>query len=494
MQVAAPLTCRWLALAILAAATGRVACAADAAVLAREKAEVVSLVARQQAIAEGMARDFFAHPEAGYLEVETSRRLIRELKKAGFTVAEGVAGIPTAFVASYGSGSPVIGILGEMDALPGPSQAAVPVQQEVKDLHLNQGCGHNLFAAGSAAAAIAVKNWLVGGGHAGTIRFYGTPAEEGGSGKVYMVRAGLFNDADVVLHWHPAMVNAAIPVSNNAVISAKFRFHGKASHAATSPERGRSALDAVEAMDYMVNMMREHTHDGARISYIITRGGDAPNIVPASAEVYYYVRESSVEELQRLWERVTRAANGAAMGTETTVDWEVVHGTYNLLPNDALERLMDHNLRERAGTLHWTDAEQDFARRIYSTFEHPWLALGTESEVQPYQPMYIPGSTDVGDVSWTVPTAGLVTSTWVPSTDAHTWQAASASGASIGLKGMRLASEAIAMTAADLFLDPALVAAALKEFRERRGKDFVYRPLVGDRAPPLDYRKPGATP
>jgi aminobenzoyl-glutamate utilization protein B len=458
----------------------------------KEDVSILADLEARQAATDAMARDFWDSPELGYLETKTSQRLIGELKKAGFTVSSGVAGIPTAFVASYGSGSPVIGVLGEMDALPGKSQAAVPVQQEIPGKSDNQGCGHNLFGPGSAAAAIAIKDWLASTGHQGTLRFYGTPAEEGGSGKVYMVRAGLFNDVDVVLHWHPAMVNAAIPITNNAVMSAKFRFHGKESHTATSPERGRSALEAVEAMDNMVNMLRQHVRDGARISYVITHGGDAPNVVPGFAEVYYYVREADVTALRALWNRVLKTADAAAMGTETTVDYEIIHGTYNLLPNDTLEHSLDANLRKQAAaTIHWSSGDQEFAKKIYATFDSPWISLGSETEVQPYGPMFIAGSSDVGDVSWNVPTAGFVTATWVPSTDAHTWQAAAVGRMGIGFKGMHLASQVIAMTAVDLFLDPTRVAAAKKEFLQRRGSDFAYRPLIGDRAPPLDYRKGG---
>ncbi|MBS0416496.1 MAG: amidohydrolase [Proteobacteria bacterium] len=437
-----------------------------------------------------MASAIWDNPELGYLETRTAKTLADALTKAGFQVTTGVAGIPTALTATFGSGSPVIGILGEMDALPGKSQASVPVQQEVAGKVNNQGCGHNLFGPGSVAAAIAVKNWLVASHHSGTIRFYGTPAEEGGSGKVYMVRAGLFKDVDAVLHWHPAMVNAAVPITNNAVISAKFRFHGKASHAATSPERGRSALEAVEAMDTMVNMMRQHVRDGARISYIITNGGSAPNVVPDFAEVYYYVRESDVPELRALWQRVLKTAEAAAMGTETRYDYEVIHGAYNLLPNESLDRDMDANLRKRAAAvIRWTPAEQAFAKKIYSTFDKPWLPFGSEADVQPFEARFIPGSSDVGDVSWNVPTGGMVTTTWVPSSDAHTWQATAVGRMGIGFKGMELASEVIAMTAVQLMKDPARVAVAREEFQRRRGADFKYEALVGDRAPPLDYRK-----
>lgn len=486
---------RKLVAGVLVLACGQAAVAGDTqdGSLSQDEVAVIANLDKTKAATEAMARSFWSSPELGYLEIETSRQMIAALKRAGFTVSSGVAEIPTAFVASYGSGSPVIGILGEMDALPGKSQAAVPVEQEIPGKVNNQACGHNLFAAGSIAAAIAVKSWLAATGHAGTIRFFGTPAEEGGSGKVYMVRAGLFDDVDAVLHWHPAMGNFAGPITNNAVKSAKFRFYGKASHAASSPERGRSALEAVEAMNNMVNMLRGHLRDGARISYVITKGGEAPNVIPEFAEVYYYVRESDVAALESFWERVLKTAAGAATGTETTFDYELIHGTYNLLPNDTLARVMDSNLRKRAGTIIWTPEEETFAEKIFATIEDPWLPWGSETVVQPFKELHVSGSTDVGDVSWTVPTAGLATTTWVPSTDAHTWQAAAASGTGIGLKGMHVASQVIAMTAVDLYREPARVAAAREELNKRRSPDFRYRALIGDRKPPLDYRKGPAT-
>lgn len=486
----------WIYAAVLAASA--FAGAAEASQAAKDAAPTIEDAAHEavlkdlkarSAATDRMAQAIWDEPELGYLEFKTSQRMIAELKKAGFAVTMGLAGMPTAFVASYGSGAPTIALLAEMDALPGKSQAQAPVEKEIPGHVHNQSCGHNLFAAGSVAAAIAVKNWLVKSGTGGRIRLYGTPAEEGGSGKVYLVRAGAFEDVDAVLHWHPAMLNAAAPVTNNAVLSAKFRFEGKASHAASSPERGRSALEAVQAMNHMVDMMRAHVRDGARLSYIITKGGDAPNIVPAFAEVYYYVREADAESTRALFERVKKAAEGAALGTETKVTHELIHGTYNLLPNEALARVMDVNLRRRVPTLAWSAEERAFAEQIYKDLPQKWLPLDTINAVQPFKLTHVAGSTDVGDVSWAVPTAGIVTVTWVPSVDAHSWQAAATGRMGIGLKGMHLASQVIAMTATDLYRDPALIASARAEMIKRRGADFRYRALVGDRAPPLDYRK-----
>jgi aminobenzoyl-glutamate utilization protein B len=452
-------------------------------------AAVLADLQRREPITDQMAKAIWDEPELGYLEFKTSQRMILELKRAGFSVRTGVAGMPTAFVAEWGSGGPLIGILAEMDALPGKSQAEAPVEQEMPGRVNNQACGHNLFAAGSVAAAIAVRDWLQRSGTPGRVRLYGTPAEEGGSGKVYLARAGEFTGVDVVLHWHPAMLNAGAPVTNNAVLSAKFRFRGIASHAASAPERGRSALEGVEAMDHMVDMVRAHVRDGARISYIITKGGDAPNVVPENAEVYYYVREADAKSTRELFERIVKAAQGAALGTETQVSYELIHGSYNLLPNETLAKVVDDNLRRQVHTLVWTPQEHAFAARIYESLTDKWLPLDSIQEVQPFKITHVPGSSDVGDVSWLVPTTGVVTQTWVPASDAHTWQAAATGRMGIGLKGMHLASEVIAMTATDLYRRPALIAAAKAEFEGRRGADFRYEPLIGNRAPPLDYRR-----
>jgi aminobenzoyl-glutamate utilization protein B len=415
--------------------------------------------------------------------------LQEQLKREGFNVQAGVAEIPTAFVASYGSGHPIIGVLGEFDALPGVSQAAVPEKQARPEVEAGHACGHHLFGAGSIEAAVAVKDWMKATGQKGTIRFYGTPAEEGGAGKVYMVRAGLFSDVDVVLHWHPGDRNAITISSTLANKSAKFRFHGIPSHAAAAPERGRSALDGVESMDYMVNMMREHIPDSTRIHYIITHGGEAPNVVPAFAEVYYYVRSPSRLILQDVWERVEKAAQGGGLGTGTTVDWEVIHACYELLGNEALGQAMQTNL-ETVGGVTYTSEEKAFGEKIGRSFFGKAPAMEMAGTIQPFNPKGPPGSasTDVGDVSWVVPTMGLSAATWVPGTAAHSWQAVACGGTTIGLKGMAVAAKTIALTAIDLFTQPELITKAKAEFEQRRGSNFKYVPLLGDRKPPLNYR------
>ena len=452
------------------------------------KPEIIAQIQATKAPYEEIALKIWGYAEVGYQETKSSALLQAQLAKEGFKVEAGVAGIPTAFVASYGSGHPIIGIMGEFDALPGVSQAAVPERKPIEGQIAGHACGHHVFGAGSAAAAVAVKNWMIATKQAGTIRYYGTPAEEGGSGKVYMVRAGLVNDVDAMLHWHAGDRNAVSLGSTLANKSAKFRFRGVASHAAAAPERGRSALDGVESMNYMVNMMREHVPDSTRIHYVITKGGEAPNVVPAFAEVFYYARSPSRQILQDVWGRMEKAAQGAAMGTGTTVDWEVIGGVYEVLPNEPLARAMHANLTTVGGVTYSAE-ETAFAEKLARTLYGKPPAFATAAMVQPLNPDATgSASSDVGDVSWTVPTTGLSAATWVPGTPAHSWQAVACGGTTIALKGMVVAAKTIALTAVDLFTKPELIAQGKAELEKRRGTEFKYEALIGDRKPALDYR------
>lgn len=426
--------------------------------------------------------------ELGYQEYKSSALLQKTLKEAGFTITTGVAGMPTAFIAEYGSGKPVIGILGEYDALPGLSQAVVPEEKPIEAGEPGHGCGHHLFGVGSAAAAIAVAEWLTKTKTTGTIRYFGTPAEEGGGGKTYMVKAGMFDDVDAVLHWHPSNNNSANASSSLANKSAKFRFYGTSAHAAGAPWFGRSALDGVESMDYMVNMMREHIPVESRIHYVITEGGKAPNVVPAFAEVFYYCRHPDMDMVRQNFEWLVKIAEGAAMGTQTRMEYEVIHGLYNVKPNETLSKVMNKNLN-LIGGYEYTDEERAFAEKLQETLVAP-SNLANTNAVMPYRVEEdgIGGSTDVGDVSWVVPTAGMRAATWVPGTSGHSWQAVAAGGTSIGTKGMIVAAKTMALTAIDLYKDPSIIKAAKEELLRRRGPDFKYTPLTGDREPPLDYR------
>ncbi len=436
-----------------------------------------------------IAQQIWTFAELGYQEQKSSALLQNELKTAGFTVRSGVVDEPTGFIASYGSGKPVIAIVGEFDALPGLSQGAVPTRQALTAGGAGHGCGHHLFGTASTAAAIAVKQWLETSKRPGTIRFYGTPAEEGGAGKVYMVRGGLFDDVDAVVTWHPADNNGVSPVSNLANISAKFRFRGMSAHAAAAPDKGRSALDGVEAMNSMVNLMREHVPQETRIHYVITDGGKAPNVVPDAAEVYYTARHPDIRALDGIWERIINAAKGAALGTGTTMDLEVVSAVYNVLPNDYLSAIQLKNL-QRVGGITYTAEEKAFAEQIRKTLSEPMLPLGSESMVQPVRTEVTYASTDMGDVTWRVPTVQLSAATWVPGTPAHSWQAVAAGGTSIGAKGMMVAAKTMALTAIDLFSDPSHVVKAKEEFSRRTG-GFVYKSRLDRAKPALDYRKNG---
>jgi aminobenzoyl-glutamate utilization protein B len=449
---------------------------------------VLRTVEARRAADRAMALELWNWAEVGYQEVQSSARLQKELRDAGFTIRTGVAEMPTAFVAEYGSGKPVIGILAEMDALPGVSQAAVPERSPLRGRISGHACGHHLFGTASTSAGIALKNWLASNRRSGTIRIYGTPAEEGGAGKAYMVRAGLFDDVDVALHWHAGDRNTVTNEPTLANKSAKFRFYGVAAHASAAPERGRSALDAVEAMNFMANLMREHMPEDARMHYIITRGGDAPNVVPEFAEVFYYVRHRNPQVMAELFDRLVKTSEAAALGTGTRVEHEVIHGAFSLLPNDVLANVVDGNLR-KVGGITYDAAEQAFAEKLLPTLGKTDIALGSEREIQPIGNRLGQGSTDVGDVSWTVPTIGFRAATWVPGTPAHSWQAVAAGGMSIGFKGMENASRVLALTAVDLFTQPELIAKARAEFERRRGPDFKYVSAVGGRKPPLDYRR-----
>lgn len=434
-----------------------------------------------------IAQTQWENPELGFKEFKSSNLLQKELDKEGFNIQTEVADMPTAFVASYGAGKPVIGILAEFDALPGMSQTTKPKKEPLQNGSPGHACGHHLFGTGSVAAAISVKNWLKKTGKTGTIRVYGTPAEEGGSGKVYMVRKGLFDDVDAILTWHPWSKNQANPMKNLAAISAKFKFVGKASHAAADPEMGRSALDGVEAMNDMVNLLREHTTESTRIHYSITKGGEAPNIVPAFAEVYYVVRHSNRDELSSVWNRVVKAAKGAAMGTETEMSYEIISGSYDRLPNVALSKLLYENLK-LVGGIEYSENEIVFAKELQKTTEKK-VALDNAKVIQPFELVTRRSSADTGDVSWITPTAAVFTATWVPGTSAHSWEAVAAGGTDIGYKGMMVAAKTLALSCLDIYNTPELLKEVKDEFKKRRGTDFKYRAILGERKPDLDYQK-----
>jgi aminobenzoyl-glutamate utilization protein B len=435
-----------------------------------------------------LSRKIWEWAELGYKETRSAALLADELKAAGFRVQSGVAGIPTAFVASWGEGKPVVGILGEYDALPGLSQDDVPAPKPREGVASGHGCGHNLFGAGSALAAVALKEHLEAKKLPGTVRFYGCPAEEGGGGKIYMARAGLFTDADAVLSWHPATETRSSLATNLANITAKFRFRGRASHAGGSPEKGRSALDAVMLTTHGVDLLREHVPQTTRLHYIVTQGGEAPNVVPEVAEIYLYARHPEMDTLDGIWARVLKCAEAGALATETKLEVELINSAYNLLPNDALAALVDRVLK-KAGAQEYDAEELAFAERLRATIpgiENPRIEASRAPRPPETEQSY--GSTDVGDVSWVVPTINFRVATFVPGTPGHSWQAVACSGSALGRKGMVVAAKALALSGLELLTNPAELAAAKASFEKRKAGRTYRSRLPAEQKPPLTYR------
>ncbi len=435
-----------------------------------------------------LSRQIWEFAEVGYKEKQSADLLKSELRAAGFQIQENVGEIPTAFTASYGGGKPVIGIMGEYDALPGLSQDSVPEKKPRIAGAPGHGCGHNLFGVASAFAAIAIKDYLIANKAGGTIRFYGTPAEEGGGGKIYMARAGAFNDCDVVLAWHPGNSNGASLGTSLANIHAKFKFHGKAAHAAGAPDKGRSSLDAVMLTAHAVDMLREHVPQETRIHYVVTNGGEAPNVVPDFSEIWIYARHPNMATLDNIWGRIVKCAEAGALATETKMEMQLVNSVYNLLPNEPLTKLLDQNLR-RVGGIKYSADERSFAEKLRQTFPlEGTLPLGSEEQVQPIREESGGGSTDVADVSWIVPTAQFTTATYVPGTPGHSWQSTACTGSSIGRKGMVNAAKTLALSGVDLFHDAKLIEAARADFNKRRSGHEYRSRIPMSQKPPLNYR------
>jgi len=479
-------TSLWLAgIAVLFAST------AAAQLLGGAHSQVLQLVDKNAANWQHVSKQIWDYAELGYHETKSSELLEEQLEAAGFKVQAGVANEPTAFIASYGEGKPVVAILGEFDALPGLSQQTVPTRDPVKADAPGHGCGHNLLGAGAALAAVALKQFMEAHHIAGTLRYYGTPAEEGGSGKVYMVRDGAFKDVDVVLHWHPGDSNAVSNGGELAMVSAKFTFHGIAAHAAMAPARGRSALDAVMLMGNGVEFMREHVPSHTRIHYIISKGGVAPNVVPDLAQMDLIARSPFNATLKDEWEWIQNIAKGATLMTGTTLDVSGIGSYANIVPNDPLAAVAQKNLQEVGGYKMNAD-EQKFALELQKTFKMDNVpSLNTTNEIEPlskFDPNEPAASTDVGDVSWNVPTIGFSTATFVPGSGAHTWQAAAAAGMGIGQQGMVVAAKAIALTGLDLLTDASLVQAAKNDLKKQTAGRSYYSAIPANQKPPLNYR------
>jgi aminobenzoyl-glutamate utilization protein B len=449
-----------------------------------QKATVLGWIDSNAETLKRTNRNIWSYAETGLQETRSAKELQDLLRANGFAIESAVAGMPTAFVASFGSGRPVIGILAEYDALPGLSQDAVPERKERTGVGAGHGCGHSVFGTASTAAAIAVKQALAAG-LGGTIRLYGTPAEETGIGKTYMLREGLFRDADVILSWHAAPVTAASYDFSKANVSVKFRFEGLPAHASTSPFQGRSALDAVELMSVGVNYMREHVKEDTRIHYVITNGGGQPNVVPPVAEVWYYLRANKHADVEEyfVWLKEIAAAAAAMSRTKLTTI-QVDADMHEVLPNRALASIIHRNL-EAIGAPKFTDEEKAFARATQKELgrEIP-LALSERIEPMPAQPEQGLASTDVGDISWFVPVGQLTAATYTFGAPGHSWQIVACTGTSIGEKGMMVAAKGLAASAIDLYRSPDLVAKAKADFDAIR-KPLKYVTLIpeGQKAP-----------
>lgn len=458
-----------------------------ASAFSQVKEDVLKHLESQSEIAWENAQKIWNFAEPGYQEVRSAKLLKDWLSSEGFKIETGIAGIPTAFTATYGKGEPVIAIMGEFDALPGLAQNSVPYQDAPQNKYYGHGCGHHLFGVASASAAIAVAKSIKAGEIQGTIRFYGCPAEEGGSAKVFLVRAGLFDDVTAALHWHPSSRNAAGDRSTLARIAVKFRFHGISAHAAAAPDQGRSALDAVELTNFGTQLLREHVPDGTRIHYIITSGGDAPNVVPNFAEVYYYVRHPSSDVVRDVYERVVKCAKAGALATETRLEIRNEGGIVEILPNQALSEITHQNLVD-LNQLQYDEDEIQFALKLQQTLSSPSSLDSIQTVINRHGETG-QGSTDVGDVSWVVPTTGFNTACWVPGTPGHSWQAVACGKTTIARKGMLLAAEVLATSAVDMFQNPEVLKQANQELQRRLG-ERSYKPLISEsQKPPLDYRK-----
>ena len=452
----------------------------------------VNEVDRQAEELKAVNQAIWGFAEVGLQEHKSSRLLIEKLEAAGFDVKPGVSGMPTAFVASYGTGDPVIGILAEYDALPGMSQKVSPQRDPQLSGAPRHACGHCGLGTGALGAALAIKATLDQHELKGTIRIYGTPAEETVIGKVYMTLDGQFDDLAVCLHWHPGTKNEAIASSSKAIVSAKFTFFGTPAHASVSPESGRSALDAVELMNVGVNFMREHLKEDARMHYVIVDGGGAPNVVPPQATVWYFCRADRHKDVEYNFRWLKDVADGAATMTRTKLSVQIDTDCHEIIPNDPLSSLITQNL-EKVGAPNFTEAEELFARRLQAPLIEQFgsqFPLALDAQVHHATSTSPPGkgSTDVGDISWRVPVGGLKTTCMPYESPGHSWQNVAAIGSSIGEKGILYAAKTLAVTAIDLLEDPKLIAAARTDW-QRRTKDREYFSFVPDgQKPPEKIR------
>ncbi|HVR40924.1 MAG TPA: amidohydrolase [Thermoanaerobaculia bacterium] len=431
-----------------------------------------------------LSDEVWRYAETALRETRSSKALADYAEKNGFRVTRGVAAMPTAFVAEFGSGKPVIGIMGEFDALPGISQKATSTKEALEAGAPGHGCGHNLFGVASLAAAIAIKEQIASGALHGTVKFFGTPAEEAVGGKIYMLRDGVMNGVDVMLAWHPSDEIEADTKSSQALVDITVEFRGRAAHAAFDPWNGRSAVDGMELFTHGVNMMREHIKPSARMHYVLVKGGDVPNVVPEYAKVWMWIRDTERSGVEEMLGRVRKIATGAAMSADVESTLTILGGDWNMLVNMPGERLLHANL-DWLGPLQFTPEEQEFAKAIQRATNVPEKGL-----IEPVKPLdETPGppeggSTDVADVSWKIPTIHLSVTTAPKDAPWHGWPVVACGGMSIGHKGMTYAAKALAATMIDLFTSPSDVAAVQRDFAEK-SKGTEYRPYIPDGPPEL---------
>lgn len=456
--------------------------------ISSNKQAVMASVEKHKAEMIKMSDEIWQYAETAFEENQSSKLLSDYAEAQGFTVQKGVAGIPTAFIASYGSGKPIIGILGEFDALPGLSQKASPIKEPVTHGAPGHGCGHNLFGVGSMGAAVAIKELIEAGKLKGTVRFYGTPAEERFFGKLYFAREGLFDDLDVCFDWHPSNSTKAAVQSSLALVDFEVEFKGQTAHASADPWNGRSAVDALEFYTTGINYLREHIKPTVRIHYQIQQAGTAANIVPDYAKIWTRVRDTKREGMEEVWKKIERIAKGAALMADVDYEIKLVSGIHEILVNRTGGAAMQTNL-ELLGDISYTPEEIVFAKRIQK--ETGVRETGIDGIIKPMEEtLEHPGgaSSDVGDVSWLVPEIRLSGTTQPAGTPGHSWAVVACGGMSIGHKGMIYSSKALAMTMVDVFENPKLLEDVQTEFRQRKG-DYVYKALLPEGPPPIPDSK-----
>ena len=451
------------------------------------KKTAIAWIDGSKATYEEVAMYIWDNPELSLVEFKSTAKLQDYLAKNGFKIEKGVAGMPTAFVATWGSGKPVIGFLAELDALPGLSQeSGVATKKPIVPGAPGHGCGHNIFGAASATAAIATKVAMEKHGIKGTVKLFGSPAEETLVGKIFMARDGVFDGTDIMISWHPGDFNIAPNLSNLAMSSVKFQFKGKTAHAAVAPEAGRSALDAVELMNIAMNYMREHVIQEARIHYVITKGGDVPNVVPAEAEVWYFFRSPRRTQVDHIWKWMQDVAKGATLMTQTTMSHNLLCATWEVLPNKVLAKAGDANAKA-IGAPPFTAEDQKFGEEIIKSLGREVKGEALDTKItSPDLGRTFPnisgskGSTDEGNVSWVVPTLSFRAATYAKGTPPHSWQASSQTRSPAAMKAGLTVSKWMATTALDCLTSPEIISEAWKEFRQYLSETKFYHPIPAD--------------